>query len=455
MLGNRYVLICACLGLTIAFASTIVSQWNRAPTLPPGRKRAALFAALHRYPEHPSLQSRVQANIPAKGRPYKLHRPVDFSVRAAPAAAPASADSWAGCQNLLGSIDTRRGLWEKTHKRPFPGRGWAQPAACPNSGSARRAEAVMRGPWVSDLVRRSFPRGAALRGAEIGACAMPVPVPRRVNMSYIDHTAERTRNCFETERSVGVDIVADAVALEGIPDASFDLLIAFHVLEHMHDVVRSMAAWLRVLRPGGLLVLGVPDACSWEQLRLVTSPEHFVEDYQRGISRDAAEAMHWDEAILTKLVGALFLQQRAVLSGFKDVPDVNFPLCGWNYSTTVLAAIVRSQGRLGDVWENFVRQRGAAAHVFNLPVEAAFKWGAEQLRKDTMHAHLHVWNQQSMADMLNRMSALRGVPEFEVLDLHTSGSSAFQMQELHVALRRLPPRAGSPAGAAPPGAAPS
>jgi hypothetical protein len=42
------------------------------------------------------------------------------------------------------------------------------------------------------------------------------------------------------------------------PDASFDLVYAGHVLEHIPDDVRAMAEVHRVLRPGGLALLPVP-----------------------------------------------------------------------------------------------------------------------------------------------------------------------------------------------------
>ena len=41
-------------------------------------------------------------------------------------------------------------------------------------------------------------------------------------------------------------------------DASFDLLIAFHVLEHVPDDARALGEIRRVLRPGGCALLQVP-----------------------------------------------------------------------------------------------------------------------------------------------------------------------------------------------------
>ncbi len=47
-------------------------------------------------------------------------------------------------------------------------------------------------------------------------------------------------------------------------DESFDVLTAWHVIEHVSDVTRTLQDWYRVLRPGGLLMLETPDAECWK-----------------------------------------------------------------------------------------------------------------------------------------------------------------------------------------------
>lgn len=50
--------------------------------------------------------------------------------------------------------------------------------------------------------------------------------------------------------------VVDSV--QALPDASFDYLFAFEVLEHIEDDARVLAEWTRKLRPGGRLLVSVP-----------------------------------------------------------------------------------------------------------------------------------------------------------------------------------------------------
>lgn len=72
----------------------------------------------------------------------------------------------------------------------------------------------------------------------------------------------------------GVDISEDAVnycrdrglscvSTRGIelpfPDETFDVITAWHVIEHVSDVAKTLTEWRRVLRPGGLLVLETPN----------------------------------------------------------------------------------------------------------------------------------------------------------------------------------------------------
>jgi SAM-dependent methyltransferase len=42
------------------------------------------------------------------------------------------------------------------------------------------------------------------------------------------------------------------------PDAHFDLVVSFSVFEHLHEYPKALGEVLRVLKPGGLFLLGMP-----------------------------------------------------------------------------------------------------------------------------------------------------------------------------------------------------
>ncbi|HUR21913.1 MAG TPA: class I SAM-dependent methyltransferase [Vicinamibacterales bacterium] len=57
----------------------------------------------------------------------------------------------------------------------------------------------------------------------------------------------------------------DAQALDGVPDAAYDFVHSSHCLEHLPDPGAALARWCRVVKPGGYLVITVPDEDLYEQ----------------------------------------------------------------------------------------------------------------------------------------------------------------------------------------------
>ncbi|WP_200822951.1 class I SAM-dependent methyltransferase [Caballeronia catudaia] len=57
----------------------------------------------------------------------------------------------------------------------------------------------------------------------------------------------------------------DAQYLENVRDDSFDFVYSAHCLEHVLDPQIALRHWLRVLKPGGHLVITVPDEDMYEQ----------------------------------------------------------------------------------------------------------------------------------------------------------------------------------------------
>jgi SAM-dependent methyltransferase len=57
----------------------------------------------------------------------------------------------------------------------------------------------------------------------------------------------------------------DAQFLAKYPDDAFDFLHSSHCLEHLRDPFEGLRNWIRVVRPGGYLVILVPDEDLYEQ----------------------------------------------------------------------------------------------------------------------------------------------------------------------------------------------
>jgi SAM-dependent methyltransferase len=75
---------------------------------------------------------------------------------------------------------------------------------------------------------------------------------------------ERSEKAALRATRLGLDVqVGDWVGC-GFPAASFDLVILWHVLEHLHDPLATLAEVHRVMRSSGRLVIAVPNVDSWQ-----------------------------------------------------------------------------------------------------------------------------------------------------------------------------------------------
>lgn len=58
---------------------------------------------------------------------------------------------------------------------------------------------------------------------------------------------------------------SDGAKLDGIADASLDFLVSAHCWEHVVSPLEALQHWLRVVKPGGHLIIIVPDEDRYEQ----------------------------------------------------------------------------------------------------------------------------------------------------------------------------------------------
>ncbi len=145
--------------------------------------------------------------------------------------------------------------------------------------------------WVvrEDLARRYL----SGQGIEIGAMTQPLRVPPGVSVRYVDRMTReeliRTEGPQLAEAGIDpadlapVDVVAGAPELEPFADGSLDFVIANHVLEHLEDPIDGLTGLIRVIRPGGVLFLVLPDPRhTFDRRRARTTVEHVVRDHEGG-----------------------------------------------------------------------------------------------------------------------------------------------------------------------------
>lgn len=83
----------------------------------------------------------------------------------------------------------------------------------------------------------------------------------KLNLASGQRPYKNWTNIDLIEQGYPVDIIADAKDLHMIDDESVDIIVAHHLLEHIaiHDLNEYIIEWRRVLKPGGVLSIHVPN----------------------------------------------------------------------------------------------------------------------------------------------------------------------------------------------------
>lgn len=124
-------------------------------------------------------------------------------------------------------------------------------------------------------------------GIEVGPLNAPLEVPPGVKVHYIDRmSVGELRKHYPELADVNlaeVDIIDDGETLSSIQDNSWDFVIANHMIEHCQDPIGALGNFLRVVKPEGIVYMGVPDKRhTFDRDRPLTSLEHLIRDHKEG-----------------------------------------------------------------------------------------------------------------------------------------------------------------------------
>lgn len=82
---------------------------------------------------------------------------------------------------------------------------------------------------------------------------------------------------YGTPKSVDIRwVFADLNERLPVPDATYDLIVAAEVIEHLENPRFLAREWYRMLRPGGALVISTPNNESWRSLISLLARGHFA-----------------------------------------------------------------------------------------------------------------------------------------------------------------------------------
>jgi SAM-dependent methyltransferase len=141
-------------------------------------------------------------------------------------------------------------------------------------------------------LRSRFDRYLRGEGLELGPGHVPYPLPAGATVRLVDQwRPEESRLLFyELDDEVTFptpDIVADLDTdrLGMVPDASQDFVVASHILEHLAEPIGMLEEIHRVLRPGGHLLLLLPDRRrTFDRTRYGTGLDHLRREHESGVT---------------------------------------------------------------------------------------------------------------------------------------------------------------------------
>jgi SAM-dependent methyltransferase len=157
-------------------------------------------------------------------------------------------------------------------------------------------------PGEANAARKRLARHVSGSGIEIGPGPHPFRLlPEGVDVRFVDRWGPEERRALVAELRVDEelthpgggtdyvepDIVADfnTDRLGAVADGSQDFVIASHVLEHLAEPIGFIAEIHRVLRPGGVTLVLLPDRHRTEdRFRPPTALDHLVAEYGAGVS---------------------------------------------------------------------------------------------------------------------------------------------------------------------------
>lgn len=183
------------------------------------------------------------------------------------------------------------------------------------------------------------------QGIEIGAYHFPFPICKPIaQVTYVDKWPTEKMNQMRDndpnlrgKEIVNVDIVDDGEWLRKIPDNSQSFVISSHQLEHCISPLTAIKNHMRVLKPKGVIVYAIPDKrFTFDKDRQLTSYVLLKElyyDLQAGVSikRQDLEFMYDDYYEHVDKINDVFERKKRIEQAIADNADVHFHV--WNADT--------------------------------------------------------------------------------------------------------------------------
>jgi SAM-dependent methyltransferase len=94
----------------------------------------------------------------------------------------------------------------------------------------------------------------------------------------------------------GRQFISEATDLSEIATGQYDFLLSSNCLEHVANAIKALTEWKRVIKPGGGLILVLPNKDSnFDHRRPATKFEHMLDDFAHDVGED--DLTHLDEIL--------------------------------------------------------------------------------------------------------------------------------------------------------------
>ncbi|MDD2358073.1 MAG: methyltransferase domain-containing protein [Thiovulaceae bacterium] len=101
---------------------------------------------------------------------------------------------------------------------------------------------------------------------------------------------------YDKNHKNGQQFLLEATDLYEIKNDTYDFLLSSHMIEHTANPIKSLKEWIRVVIPGGHLILLIPHKDgTFDHNRPVTTLKHLIQDYNDNIKED--DLTHLDEIL--------------------------------------------------------------------------------------------------------------------------------------------------------------
>jgi SAM-dependent methyltransferase len=161
---------------------------------------------------------------------------------------------------------------------------------------------------------------------------------------------EPSAQAAEHARAAGVDAVTGTLADAPWAEGEFDAVLFNHSLEHIDDPAQAVADAARLLRPGGLLAIAVPNFGSWH--RRLFGSAWFQLDLPRHLQhfdRDSLDALVRAAGLRTVEVGAATMRPSPLGSiQYATWGSLRYEGRGFRLLAWALAPLLFLSDRLGE-----------------------------------------------------------------------------------------------------------